>query len=57
MLPSQTWAQALAGTYSVCMDSRLKISGITAITMIIYWDWHNATPYDYLLFTLTLWRL
>jgi len=40
MLPSQAWAQALAGTYSDYMDSRLKISGMTAITVIIYWDWY-----------------
>jgi len=52
MLPSKAWAQTLAGTYSVCMDSQLKISGMTAITVIIYWDWYNATPYDYLLFYL-----
>jgi len=32
----------LAGIYSVCMDSRLKTSGMTTITVIIYWDWYNA---------------
>jgi len=47
MLPSQAWAQALAETYSVFMDFRLNISGMTAITVIIYWDWYNATPYNY----------
>jgi len=31
----------LAGIYSVRMDSRLKTSGMTTITVIIYWDWCN----------------
>ena len=31
----------LAGIYSVRMDSRLKISGMTTITVIIYWDWYD----------------
>jgi len=41
MLPSQAWAQALAGIDSVHMDSRLKILGMTAMTVIIYWDWYS----------------
>ena len=41
--PSQAWVRALAGIYSVYMDSRLKISGMTAITVIIYWGWYNLT--------------
>ena len=32
----------LAGIYSVQMDSRLKTSGMTTITVIIYWDWYNS---------------
>ena len=32
----------LAGIYSVRMDSRLKTSGMTTITVIIYWDWYKV---------------
>jgi len=31
----------LAGIDSVRMDSRLKTSGMTTITVMIYWDWYN----------------
>ncbi len=36
----------LAGIYSVQMDSRLKTSGMTTITVIIYWDWYYITKLE-----------